>query len=72
MSNYERDVRSSLYAIVLSDAEASPLAPESDEEEIKEDLRSEKEEGEDKEGEIGESGERGEEVGMGKEEGEEG
>jgi tricorn protease len=35
MSNYERDVVSSIYAVVLDAKAPSPLAPESDEEEMK-------------------------------------
>lgn len=71
MSNYEREVRSSLYAIVLSDEAPSPFAPESDEENI----GNEDEEGgenemsgeQDESGEGGEDGEGGE-GGEGKEE----
>lgn len=35
MTNYERDVQSSIYAVVLANNAPSPLAPESDEEAIK-------------------------------------
>ena len=40
MSNYEREVRSNIYAIVLSKKEPSLLHPESDEETVKEDSSS--------------------------------
>lgn len=38
MTNYERTTRSSIYAIVLSNTDPSPLAPESDEEQEKKEV----------------------------------